>query len=231
MFNDQQPIRRTIRSFVLREGRLTAAQKRALEQFWPRYGIDPVPEQMLDSAALFGRRAPLILEIGFGNGASLAAMAHAHPQFDFLGIEVHRPGIGHLLQLLDSQNISNVRVINADAVDVLQQHIADGALAQLNLFFPDPWPKNRHHKRRLVQDAFVELLSRKLQPAGIFHFATDWENYMHHVTAVMARATSFTATGTADGPARPATKFEQRGRKLGHGVWDLVYRRITKEPV
>jgi tRNA (guanine-N7-)-methyltransferase len=224
MFNDQQPIRRTIRSFVLREGRLTAAQQRALDEFWPQYGIEPKPGETLDFPALFGRRAPIVLEIGFGNGATLAEMAHAHPQYDFIGIEVHRPGVGHLLQLLHARDTRNVRVICADAADILQQHIADHSLARVNLFFPDPWPKKRHHKRRLVQDAFVLLLAGKLEQGGVFHFATDWENYMRHVADVMARAPQF-APDADGGLARPITKFELRGRKLGHGVWDLVYRR------
>jgi tRNA (guanine-N7-)-methyltransferase len=216
---------RTIRSFVLRTGRITAAQQQALDTLWPQYGIK-AGDELLDFHALFGRKAPVILEIGFGNGVSLAAMAEQSPGHDFLGVEVHRPGVGHLLQLIDTGRLRNVRLICSDAVEVLGDNIPDGSLAGINLFFPDPWPKKRHHKRRIVQPEFVELMARKLNAGGIFHFATDWREYMEHVVAVMSATKSFTAANINEALARPPTKFQQRGQKLGHGVWDLAYRRI-----
>jgi tRNA (guanine-N7-)-methyltransferase len=215
---------RTIRSFVLRTGRITAAQQQALTTLWPRYGIE-AGEEAIDFSALFGRKAPAILEIGFGNGASLATMAEQNPAHDFIGIEVHRPGVGHLLQLIHARQLHNLRLVCWDAVEVLTDNIRDESLDGINLFFPDPWPKKRHHKRRIVQPDFVELMARKLKSGGLFHFATDWREYMEYVVAIMAGSRSFVPADINEALPRPATKFQQRGQKLGHGVWDLVYRR------
>ncbi len=220
---------REIRSFVRREGRITPGQKRALQQLWPRYGLEP--GQRIDPVAIFGRRAPLTLEIGFGNGESLASMAAREPGTDFIGIEVHRPGVGHLLQALDRQALNNVRVFNEDAMKVLRDSLPDGCLDRLLLYFPDPWHKKRHHKRRIVQPAFVELVASKLKPGGILHMATDWENYAGHMLEVMNRSAEFRncAAGgqySEKPDYRPVTKFERRGRKLGHGVWDLLFKKM-----
>ncbi len=220
---------RRIRSYVRREGRLTPAQRQALEDLWPRYGVD-VGEGALDLDALFGRVAPRVLEIGFGNGENLLHMAAIHPENDFLGIEVHRPGVGHLLQRLDEQSFTNVRVICHDAVEVLQRHLADAAFDKVLLFFPDPWPKKRHHKRRIVQPAFIELLKRKLKSGGVFHVATDWEDYAVHVLNVMTAQPELRNLA-ADGrnsprpDYRPETKFERRGQRLGHAIFDLLFER------
>ena len=217
---------REIRSFVRREGRITPGQKRALEQLMPRFGLEP--GSPIDPVEIFHRQAPLTLEIGFGNGESLATMAAQAPDTDFIGIEVHRPGVGHLLQELDKQALNNVRIFNEDAVKVLRDCLPDNCLDRLLLFFPDPWHKKRHHKRRIVQAEFIELLARKLKPGGILHMATDWENYAEHMLEVLERAPSFRNCAGADlyseKPGyRPVTKFERRGRKLGHGVWDLLF--------
>ncbi len=217
--------RRPIRSFVRREGRMTPAQRRALEELWPRYGLD-ASDAPFDFTRIFGRRAPIVLEIGFGDGEALAATATAHPENDYLGIEVHRPGVGALLRRLAEQNLANVRVVVADAKEVLTARIPDGSLAAVHLFFPDPWPKQRHHKRRLVQPDFAALLARKLAPGGYFHVATDWQDYAGHVAAVLAHTPGMIADMTrADAFTRPPTRFERRGHRLGHAVRDLVYRR------
>jgi tRNA (guanine-N7-)-methyltransferase len=220
---------RPIRSFVRREGRMTPAQQRALEELWPRYGVD-VTDEVLDLDSLFDRRAPCILEIGFGNGDALLAMARENPQHNYLGIEVHRPGVGRLLQRLADEDIRNVRVICADAVEVLERNIPRQSLAAVHLFFPDPWPKKKHHKRRIVQPSFVSQVAVSLMPGGIFHMATDWHDYAGHMLDVMRTAPGFVNVASsgnyAGRPAyRPATKFEQRGKKLGHGVWDLIYKK------
>ncbi|MDH3419935.1 MAG: tRNA (guanosine(46)-N7)-methyltransferase TrmB [Gammaproteobacteria bacterium] len=220
---------RKIRSFVRRPGRTTHAQRRALEEIWPRYGIEPV-NQRVDLRALFGRSAPVVLEIGFGNGEALFTSAANHPEVDHLGIEVHEPGIGHLLMLLERAGLDNVRVIASDAVEVLDQQLETASVAVVRLFFPDPWPKKRHHKRRLLQPSFVAELARVLEPGGLLHIATDWSNYAEHMAELMSASDSFkalTAEEAASNPlsARPPTKFERRGRTLGHDVWDLYYRR------
>lgn len=224
---DPSPAQRRIRSFVRREGRMTDAQRDALNLLWPRYGVDAA-EDLLDFDALFGRHAPLHLEIGFGMGHSLAQMAAAHPEFNYLGIEVYRPGIGHLLRTLEELSLTNVRVIGTDAVDVLEHNIAHDSLAAVYLFFPDPWPKKRHHKRRIVQPGWVELVRTRLAPGGVLHMATDWEPYAEQMNEVMASAKGFHNEGGTDGYAprpayRPETKFERRGLRRGHGVWDLIY--------
>ena len=226
---DTQGPRRRIRSFVRREGRLTPGQQRALEQLWPQFGLACAAP--LNFADVFGRAAPVTLEIGFGNGASLAQMAAQDPASDFIGIEVHRPGVGRLLMELERRKVGNVRVFCHDAVDVLEQSIPDAALDRVLLFFPDPWPKKKHHKRRIVQPAFVALIARKLKTGGLFHMATDWEPYAEHMLEVMQASPAFVNCEGGNGryaarpDYRPVTKFERRGQRLGHGVWDLLYRR------
>jgi len=220
--------RRTIKSYVLRQGRLTRGQQLALDQLWPVYGIDFKPER-LDLDTLFNRPAAITLEVGFGNGDSLMQQAASKPQNNYLGIEVHRPGVGRLLHLADNAGITNVRVINHDAVEVLQQQIPDQGLDCVQLFFPDPWHKKRHHKRRIVKAEFIQLIHQKLKPGGMFHLATDWHDYAEHMLAEMEQANGFSNTSGkgnyAENTDRPLTKFERRGQRLGHGVWDLVYRK------
>jgi tRNA (guanine-N7-)-methyltransferase len=217
---------RRIRSFVRREGRMTAAQQRALETLMPVYGLssDSGP---VDLDAAFGRSAPRILEIGFGSGTSLLEMAQAHPEIDYIGIEVHRPGVGSLLLRLEQEGIHNVRVICADAVEVLENAVADDCLDGIHLFFPDPWHKKKHHKRRIVRPAFAELIRRRLKPGGYVHMATDWANYAEHMLDVMSNASGFrNAAGDGyltDRRERPETKYERRGQRLGHEVWDLMF--------
>ena len=219
---------RPIRSFVRRLGRFTEGQRRAFEKHWAQYGVDN-SDAPLDFAQWFGRAAPVVVEIGFGNGESLATMAAAAPEKNFLGIEVHRPGVGQLLNRLAGLGLTNVRVIEADATEVLARRVAPAALAAVQLFFPDPWPKKRHHKRRLVQPAFAELVRTRLAPGGVFHMATDWQDYAQQMMDVMSAAPGYenvAGAGRFDARgARPLTKFEQRGERLGHGVWDLRFRR------
>jgi len=218
---------RPIRSFVLRQGRLTAAQERAVQDLMPQFGIAYAPRPLdLDDA--FGREADRILEIGFGMGGATAEIAAAHPGQDYLGVEVHTPGVGNLLKLIAERRLGNIRIIQHDAVEVLRDMIGDATLDGVHIFFPDPWPKKRHHKRRLLQPAFVALLCAKLKPGGYLHFATDWEEYAHWALEMLRAepALENTAADFAPRPAyRPLTKFEQRGLDLGHGVWDLVFRR------
>jgi tRNA (guanine-N7-)-methyltransferase len=221
---------RSVRSYVRREGRVTPAQREALADLWPRYGLD-LSRVSLDFPHIFKRHAPVTLEIGFGNGDALAALAENAPEQDYIGIEVHRPGVGHLLRLLEGKDLNNVRVISEDAVIVLRDHFSGGSLAQVLVWFPDPWPKKRHHKRRLVQPEFVRLVHQSLVPGGQLHLATDWEDYALHMLATVEADGGFENTAGADRfsprpPARPLTKFEQRGKRLGHSVWDLVYRRV-----
>ena len=216
-----------IRSYVLRQGRVSNAQQRAHETLLPRYGV-AYAELPLDLENLFARAAPKILEIGFGMGETTAAIAAAHPQNDYLGIEVHTPGVGSLLKQLDAQALTNVRIIQHDAVDVLQHMIAPASLDGVHIFFPDPWPKKRHHKRRLLQAPLVRLLAEKLQAGGYLHCATDWHEYAEQMLAVCSAAPALENTAAAFAPRpayRPRTKFEARGLKLGHGVWDIVFRR------
>ena len=225
---DNQKWRR-VRSFVLREGRLTPGQARALERWLPEYGL-PTSDTPLDFASLFGRDAPVHLEIGFGNGEALLEMARRHTERNYIGIEVHRPGVGHLLKQAGEAGVRNLRVSSRDAVEVLEKQVPDASLERVMLYFADPWPKKRHHKRRIVQPTFVQTVARKLKPGGEFHLATDWENYAEHMVGVFREARDFENTASAgpyvDRPeGRPLTKFEQRGQRLGHGVWDLVYRR------
>lgn len=226
---DGAGLRRRIRSFVRREGRLTPGQARALERWWPEYGL-PENDTCLDLRALFGRVAPTVLEIGFGNGDSLLKMAQSHPDWNFIGIEVHRPGVGHLLKHAGEQDVNNIRVSSRDAIETLEQQIPDHSLDRIQLYFPDPWPKKRHHKRRIVQSSFANLVARKLQRGGEFHLATDWENYALHMRDVLDPAPGLQNVAGEKGfverpDERPLTKFEHRGQRLGHGVWDLIYRR------
>ena len=216
-----------IRSFVQRQGRLTRGQQHALDNLWERYGLDP-PAGLLDLDEIFGRRAPRILEIGFGNGESLAAMAAAQPEVDYLGIEVHRPGVGHLLMLAQQLGLCNLRVMVMDAVAALERHLPDACLDRVQIFFPDPWPKRRHHKRRLIQPAFIERVARTLKPDACLHLATDWEDYAQQILTVLTTAEALVNRaangGFATRPAyRPATKFERRGERLGHPVRDLIF--------
>ncbi|WP_290653400.1 tRNA (guanosine(46)-N7)-methyltransferase TrmB [Aquisalimonas sp.] len=224
---------RRVRSFVRREGRLTDAQKRALGALHARYGLSP-GNHSLDLEAVFGRQAPVILEIGFGNGDSLATMAQAHPDVDYLGVEVHRPGVGRLLNLVAERGLSNVRVICHDAVEVMERQLRQGSLAGIQLFFPDPWPKKRHHKRRIVQHDWVELAASRLRPGGWLHLATDWEDYAQHMLSVMEASPRFAnANGRnryAESPGdRPRTRFEERGTRKGHAVRDLIYWRCGQD--
>lgn len=219
---------REIRSYVLRQGRTTPAQKRALEALFPRFGV-PFEDRLLDKAALFGRDAPLVLEIGSGMGETTAEIAQAHPEIDFLAVEVHGPGVGSLLNRIAAAGLANLRVARHDALEVLARMIPEGALAAIHLFFPDPWPKKRHHKRRLVQTAFAALAARKLAPGGIFHAATDWPEYAEHIAAVFSQNDLFEPqeSGFVE---RPVTKFERRGQRLGHSIRDLYFRRRGRAP-
>ena len=222
---------RPIRSFVLRAGRLTGGQKRALDELWPVYGIDE-GEGQLNLETLFGNDHPVIMEIGFGNGDATWQMALAHPEENYLAVEVHRPGVGHLLLQLEDNGISNVRIAQEDAVELLRRRIPQVSLAGVRIYFPDPWPKKRHHKRRIIQTSFVELLAEKMQAAGILHMATDWEQYAEYMLEVMHNSRDFENLAP-DGAAclkpewRPATKYEKRGERLGHSVFDLVFRRTA----
>ena len=219
--------KRSIRSFVLRQGRVSNAQQRSLDTLLPQYGI-AYAAAPLDLEAAFGRAAPKVLEIGFGMGETTAAIAAAHPDTDYLGIEVHSPGVGSLLKQIGELNLANLRIIQHDAVEVLEHMIRPDSLDGVHLFFPDPWPKKRHHKRRLVQPPLVALLASRLKPGGYFHAATDWEEYAQQMLEVLSAEPLLenTASGFAPRPAtRPLTKFEQRGLRLGHGVWDLLFRR------
>jgi tRNA (guanine-N7-)-methyltransferase len=218
---------RSIRSFVLRQGRMSGAQQRFMEDMLPKIGV-PYQATPIDLDVVFGRKAPKILEIGFGMGETTAKIAAAAPEKDFLGIEVHGPGVGALCKLVSEQALGNVRIMQHDAVEVMRDMIADGTLAGVHVFFPDPWRKARHHKRRIIQPDFVALVAAKLAPGGYLHCATDWENYAHWMLEVLAAepALENTAEGFAARPDyRPLTKFENRGLRLGHGVWDLVFRR------
>ncbi|PKO52288.1 MAG: tRNA (guanosine(46)-N7)-methyltransferase TrmB [Betaproteobacteria bacterium HGW-Betaproteobacteria-21] len=220
---------RSIRSFVLRQGRMSGAQQRYLDEMLPRIGL-PYRVEPMDLDAVFGRHGPKIFEIGFGMGETTAKIAAARPDHDFLGIEVHGPGVGALCKLVAENGLSNIRIMQHDAVEVLRDMIPDGALAGVHVFFPDPWRKARHHKRRIIQPDFLALVASKLAPGGYLHCATDWEDYAHWMLEVLAAepALENTADGFAPRPEyRPLTKFENRGLKLGHGVWDLVFRRRT----
>lgn len=221
--------KKSIRSFVIRAGRMTDAQKKAFETYWPQYGLS-LFDGPLHSQDTFGRQAPLVLEIGFGMGASLLEMAKNEPDKDFIGIEVHPPGVGRLIHTAGQEEVRNIKVYMADATDVLEDCIADNSLTRVQIYFPDPWHKKKHHKRRIIQPAFVQNIRRKLTPGGVLHLATDWENYAEHMKEVMDAAEGYANTESSGGfcqrpDFRPVTKFEKRGEKLGHGVWDLLYQR------
>ncbi|MFQ5982905.1 MAG: tRNA (guanosine(46)-N7)-methyltransferase TrmB [Woeseiaceae bacterium] len=225
-----QARRRTIRSFVRRAGRLTASQARALRELWPTYGVD-YSDEPLDLDAVFGRAAPRILEIGFGNGETLVEQAVASPAMDFIGIEVHEPGIGHCLLRAQAAALSNLRIIRQDAKDVLGQQIPDASLSRINLYFPDPWPKKRHHKRRILKPDFLRLVSRKIESGGSLHLATDWENYAEQIDDLIAQNEDFRLSerrvhGGDEPLDRPTTKFERRGLREGHTIWDWRLTRI-----
>ena len=219
--------RRPIKSFVLRQGRLTSAQQHALDKHWLTYGID-FSEQVLSFTKLFNNESEVIVEIGFGNGESLLQQAKNQPEYNFIGIEVHGPGVGHLIHLANSESIHNIRIIRHDAVEVLRHQLADNSLQQLQLFFPDPWHKKRHQKRRIINPAFIQLVHKKLKPGGFFHMATDWQHYAKQMLAEMDTAEGFLNTSgsgnySQNRGTRCESKFEHRGLKLGHGVWDLIY--------
>ena len=221
--------RRAIRSFVMRAGRMTDAQKRGIDQGWPRFGLT-LEQGMLDFGQVFGRQAPRTLEIGFGMGHSLLGMAQTAPEQDFIGVEVHRPGVGSLLNGVLNAGIDNLRVFDCDAIEVLARCIPDGSLDRVLLFFPDPWHKKKHNKRRIVQLAFAEALRQKLKVGGVFHMATDWQPYAEHMLEVMLAAPGYRnlaedGTYVPRPQERPITKFERRGERLGHGVWDLKFAR------
>jgi tRNA (guanine-N7-)-methyltransferase len=225
-------LKRPIRSYVLRQGRVTPAQRRALDALFPRYGIE-FKSEFLDPAAVFGRKASLVLEIGSGMGEGTVEIARAHPETDFIAIEVHGPGVGSLLNRIEAEKLTNLRVLRHDAVEVLEHMIPDAALAGIHLFFPDPWPKKRHHKRRLVQPAFAALAARKLAPGGYLHSATDWPDYAAHMLAILSAEPLLQNTAEDYAPrtaTRPQTKFERRGVKLGHPLFDLLFLRRTVVP-
>lgn len=227
--------RRSIRTYVIRGGRLTSGQARALDQLWPQFGIDPeTAHRPLDFEALFGRKAPVIVEIGFGNGEATWQAAKACPEQDFIGVEVHKPGVGRLLMALDEHGLENVRIACMDAVTFMDDFIPPASLAGVRIYFPDPWPKKRHHKRRIVQPAFVAQLAESLAPGGILHLATDWAPYAEHIRELVSGSGAFSKLAAPDDlherpqwrpELRPETRYERRGRKLGHRVFDLLYER------
>ena len=230
MDDKREEQRRAIRSFVLRQGRVSDAQRRAVDQLLPRFGI-PFQNAPLDLDRLFGRNAPKILEIGFGMGETTAAIAQAHPENDYLGLEVHTPGVGALLKRIAELGLSNVRLIQHDAVEVLQHMIEPATLDGVHIFFPDPWPKKRHHKRRLIQAPFLALLALRMKAGAILHLATDWEDYALQMLEVLRAEPALRNEHAGDGfskspDTRPETKFEARGLRLGHSVWDLVFTKV-----
>lgn len=223
--------RRGVRSFVLRQGRMTEGQKKAFDRSWPKYGLSR-DNGMIDPREVFGRDNMLNLEIGFGMGQSLADMAEAAPEQDFIGVEVHLPGVGALLKDVEDRGLENVRVYNIDANDVIDLCLPDASLDRVMIFFPDPWHKKKHHKRRLIQPEFIQRIRHKLRVGGVLHLATDWENYAEHMLEVMNDSEGFANTQEQGGYSprpddRPITKFEKRGEKLGHGVWDLLFYRTN----
>lgn len=222
---------RTVKSFVLRAGRMTEGQQKAMEDVWPQMGLE-LQNGMLNLADVFGREAPVVLEIGFGMGDSLIEMAKDQPEKNYIGIEVHRPGVGRILSNVEKAGLTNIRVFCDDAIEVLAQCIPDESLDCIQLFFPDPWHKKRHHKRRIVQPEFAQTLRKKLKVGGVFHMATDWENYAEHMMEVMSAAAGYQNVA-GDGQYspqpewRPVTKFQKRGERLGHGVWDLMFEKTS----
>lgn len=227
--SDGQVFQRPVRSYVVRGGRLTPSQQEAIDTLWPLYGVEK-DQGIIDQEAIFGRSRELVFEIGFGMGDSLVAMAQQQGDKDYIGIDVHPPGIGTILKEIKTHELENLRVMQGDAMEVLQSCFADKQLGRIQIFFPDPWHKKRHHKRRMIQPAFVAELAQKLDTGGILHLATDWENYAEQMMEVMSASTSFTNVAGAGNYSEPGerveTKFERRGRKLGHGVWDLIFEKI-----
>jgi tRNA (guanine-N7-)-methyltransferase len=230
--NSDEPSKRGVRSYVLRTGRMTDSQKRAFDDHWSQFGLLTTAGR-LDCQDVFARQAPLVVEVGFGMGESLLTMAQQEPDKNFVGIEVHTPGVGRLLNNLAENKVENVRLYQDDAQVVLDHCIADNSVYRLQLYFPDPWPKKKHHKRRIVQQEFVEKVWRKLIQGGAFHIATDWQAYAEHMLEVFARCPELFRNQAGPGQFsprpdyRPTTKFEQRGQRLGHGVWDLLFEKIT----
>lgn len=227
--NRSYPRKQSIRSFVLRQGRISNAQRRACEVLLPKYGISFKPD-LIDLNYVFGRNAPKILEIGFGMGESTAAIAQTHPSNDYLAIEVHTPGVGSLLNQVETLELTNLRIIQHDAIEVLQYMLPARCLDGIHIFFPDPWPKAKHHKRRLIQPAFVADLCGHLKPGGYLHTTTDWEDYAQQMLEVLRNEQQLANTVANYAPRpdyRPLTKFEQRGLRLGHGVWDLIFRKVS----
>lgn len=221
------PTYKRIKSFVLRQGRMSKGQNAALEKLWKTYGLEP-QDKLLNLEEVFGRSTPTYLEIGFGMGTALAQMAEENPENNYLGIEVHRPGVGALCKLIEEKNLTNIRIFNHDAVEILEKMLPLNSLAGAFVFFPDPWHKERHKKRRLIQPNFVKMLADKIQPQGFLHLATDWEDYAEQMLEVLSDADYLTNTSGAGNftprpDYRPLTKFEQRGLNLGHGVWDLIF--------
>jgi len=222
---------RQIRSFVMRAGRMTDSQRKAYQRLWPKYGLS-IEQGMLNESEVFSRSADKVFEIGFGMGDSLVDMAKAAPELDYIGVEVHTPGVGRLLNRCEDELVTNLRVYQEDAIEVLDQCIADGSLAKVQIFFPDPWHKKKHHKRRIVQLDFIQKLRTKLKPGGVIHLATDWEHYAEHMMEVMSASEGF-VNQAGEGmyspkpDFRPMTKFERRGLRLGHGVWDLLFEKLN----
>ena len=221
--------KRPIRSFVLRKGRLTDAQARALQELWPRFGITSV-SGLIDHRQLFSRVAPLVIEIGFGNGEATWRMARDEPEKDFIGIEVHKPGIGHLLQALEANGLNNVRIARADAVEFIRDQVPAGSLAEVRIYFPDPWHKKRHHKRRIIQTPFLDLLAERMLPGGLLHLATDWQPYAEHILEFCEAHPDLENLSPAGDYCekpdwRPETKYELRGEKLGQASRDILFRR------
>ena len=222
---------RPVRSYVLRGGRLTRGQRRALDSLWSRFGLDA--QRPLDWEAVFGRRAPRYAEVGFGDGEALLTLAEAHPERDYIGIDVHAPGVGRVLAGLEAKGLRNVRVYRADAVDVFRRCIPDASLQGIYVWFPDPWPKKRHHKRRLVQPSFVSLVFPKLVIKGRIHLATDWMDYAHQMLRVLESQEGLTNLAgqgrlSAERGERPVTRFARRGEGLGHGIWDLIFEKRSR---
>ncbi len=230
VLNSQAPAAsRQVRSFVRREGRATPGQKTAMATLWPKYGVSPVADEHFEFKQMYGRDVPLVLEIGFGDGEALVDAAKRNPDHNYLGAEVYTPGVGHCLLRIEQEQLGNVRLCQEDAISLLKDHIPSSALSEIRLFFPDPWPKKKHHKRRIVNQAFTQLISKRLLVGGSIHFATDWEPYAQWALEEFEKCTALENISgegrfTPMPKTRIVTKFERRGQRLGHGSWDLIYR-------